>query len=111
MKTTNGGHVKPSNSAGVKYFGSLAVVVLPRPIKHWYSLLISLITVSNHIKVVNGLHIDTYMMSVTVSIARRGGQHKLISEDRGNFLGAAREFRDSFSAWDLSTTSEQLASG
>ena len=104
------GNVYPFKNTGVDYFGPFEVTVLRRPVKHWCCLFTCLVTRAVHIEVVTGLNTDVCMMAVTRFIARRGRPHTIISDNGGNFEGAAREFKECFNAWDRNALCERLAS-
>ena len=97
----------PFINVGVDYFGPFEVKLLRRTMKRWCCLFTCLTTRAIHIEVVRSLDTDSCLVAINRFIARRGKPATIISDNGTNFVGSAREMKESNSSWNK----DQITSG
>ena len=89
-------------NTGGDYFGHFEVKFMRKTMKRWCCLFTCLTTRAVHIDVVPALEAETCLTDITQFIARRGKPATILSENRTNFVGAAKKMRDCINAWNQS---------
>ena len=90
--------VFPFNNTGVDYFCPFEVKFMRKTMKRSCCLFTYLTTRAVHIEVVPSLEAETWLNAITRFIAQRGKPATILSNNGTNFVGAAKEMRDSLNA-------------
>ena len=101
--------VFPFDNTGVDYFGPFEMRFMRKSMKRWCCLFTCLTTRAVHIEVVPSLEADACLAAITKFIARRGKPNIILSDNRTNFVGAAREMQQWIEAWNQSDIEQSLA--
>ena len=101
--------VSPFSNTGIDYFGPFEVKFMRKTMRRCCCLFTCLTTRAVHIEVVPSLEAETCLTAITRFIARRGKPATILSDNRTNFVGAAKEMRDCINAWNLSDIEMSLA--
>ena len=101
--------VFPFTNTGVDYSRPFEVKFLRKTMKRWCCPFTCLTTRAVHIEVVPSLEAETCLTAITGIIVRRGTPSTVLSDNRTNFVGAAKEMRDCINAWNQSDIETSLA--
>ncbi|XP_024887039.1 uncharacterized protein LOC112464327 [Temnothorax curvispinosus] len=93
------GSVKPFTNVGVDYAGPLQVRESRRrgrvhTSKAWIAVFTCFATKATHLELVTELSTQAFLAALRRFVARRGICSQIVSDNRTNFIGAARELRE-----------------
>ena len=91
----------PFQYTGIDFFGPLEVTVGRAHQKRWGVIFTCLITRAIHLEIAHSLSTDEAMMALSRFIDTRGRPSCIVSDNGTNFVGAARELRESLTEVDF----------
>ena len=99
----------PFTNTGVDYFGPFYVSVRRTTEKRWGFLFTCLTTRAVYVEIVTSMDTSSCIMGVEQFVSRRGTPAMIWSDNGTNFIGAAKELRESVEKWSIVYNAAELA--
>jgi len=102
--------VRPFTASGMDYFGPFPVKIQKKTQKRYGVIFTCMTTRAVHIEVAENLTTDSCLMAIRRFFSRRGTPRKLMSDNKTNFRGAAKELQEAVKSLDHFRVSTELSS-